>query len=124
RHTRSKRDWSSDVCSSDLCCACVPGGHAQQLPIILRNDEHGKTIPTGDGFYDDLFAIFWARVISGCASLVATRRIYRGTTPTGIFHGRCRRIAFWPSSCSIAYFSAPTDRPYQAARRGTGCLII
>src|SRR5207249_11992081 len=20
RHTRSKRDWSSDVCSSDLCC--------------------------------------------------------------------------------------------------------
>src|SRR5699024_12229538 len=22
RHTRSKRDWSSDVCSSDLVCAC------------------------------------------------------------------------------------------------------
>src|SRR5699024_11532775 len=21
RHTRSKRDWSSDVCSSDLCCS-------------------------------------------------------------------------------------------------------
>src|SRR5207249_7001822 len=27
RHTRSKRDWSSDVCSSDLtsCMACLPG---------------------------------------------------------------------------------------------------
>src|SRR5699024_12200362 len=22
RHTRSKRDWSSDVCSSDLSCFC------------------------------------------------------------------------------------------------------
>src|SRR5699024_11664931 len=22
RHTRSKRDWSSDVCSSDLCSRC------------------------------------------------------------------------------------------------------
>src|SRR5699024_12404508 len=22
RHTRSKRDWSSDVCSSDLICTC------------------------------------------------------------------------------------------------------
>src|SRR5206468_29705 len=24
RHTRSDRDWSSDVCSSDLACAVVP----------------------------------------------------------------------------------------------------
>src|SRR5437868_8796960 len=24
RHTRSKRDWSSDVCSSDLTCVDVP----------------------------------------------------------------------------------------------------
>src|SRR6266849_8492370 len=23
RHTRSTRDWSSDVCSSDLSCACA-----------------------------------------------------------------------------------------------------
>src|SRR5437868_15231280 len=26
RHTRSKRDWSSDVCSSDLLIVDVPGG--------------------------------------------------------------------------------------------------
>src|SRR5207249_9389598 len=25
RHTRSKRDWSSDVCSSDLTCARIIG---------------------------------------------------------------------------------------------------
>src|SRR5699024_12042659 len=24
RHTRSKRDWSSDVCSSDLTRSCLP----------------------------------------------------------------------------------------------------
>src|SRR5699024_1990296 len=28
RHTRSKRDWSSDVCSSDLSCT-RPGGNAK-----------------------------------------------------------------------------------------------
>src|SRR5437868_8151416 len=28
RHTRSKRDWSSDVCSSDLVVPPLTGGHA------------------------------------------------------------------------------------------------
>src|SRR5207249_7567220 len=35
-HTRSKRDWSSDVCSSDLNSSPAPGDHHQrsnrQLP--------------------------------------------------------------------------------------------
>src|SRR5699024_12023128 len=39
RHTRSKRDWSSDVCSSDLRCTCMstpaddgpPGGGAPTI---------------------------------------------------------------------------------------------
>src|SRR5207249_8185300 len=30
RHTRSKRDWSSDVCSSDL------SAHPEQLPVEQR----------------------------------------------------------------------------------------
>src|SRR5699024_12134303 len=35
RHTRSKRDWSSDVCSSDL------GGIPMNLPKeLLYSDEH------------------------------------------------------------------------------------
>src|SRR5699024_11679394 len=29
RHTRSKRDWSSDVCSSDLCCDHGTKGNEQ-----------------------------------------------------------------------------------------------
>src|SRR5699024_11489220 len=34
RHTRSKRDWSSDVCSSDLIRA-VTGFVAENLPAIV-----------------------------------------------------------------------------------------
>src|SRR5437868_7186053 len=30
RHTRSKRDWSSDVCSSDLQCGGARGGAARR----------------------------------------------------------------------------------------------
>src|SRR5699024_12036960 len=38
RHTRSKRDWSSDVCSSDLTVTLVSdlGGQAVQLNKALR----------------------------------------------------------------------------------------
>src|SRR5207249_6460437 len=41
RHTRSKRDWSSDVCSSDLCRQF---GHGYDLPerlllrVVVRNE--------------------------------------------------------------------------------------
>src|SRR5438067_13919883 len=38
RHTRSKRDWSSDVCSSDLCAAARPTAEAYFLnPISVMN---------------------------------------------------------------------------------------
>src|SRR5437868_15072570 len=33
RHTRSKRDWSSDVCSSDLVC-CTSGAQAAYTSSI------------------------------------------------------------------------------------------
>src|SRR5207249_5061740 len=41
RHTRSKRDWSSDVCSSDLCCASC---------IAQLNRPSQTTLPFPDGF--------------------------------------------------------------------------
>src|SRR5207249_5699670 len=43
RHTRSKRDWSSDVCSSDLlypCCKCHAGACALHF-LMPRKGEHG-----------------------------------------------------------------------------------
>src|SRR5699024_11520605 len=42
RHTRSKRDWSSDVCSSDLYVRRVAPGGYSWLPLgmrVLRNVE-------------------------------------------------------------------------------------
>src|SRR5699024_12017358 len=36
RHTRSKRDWSSDVCSSDLPC------HARRTASTLPRAPHGE----------------------------------------------------------------------------------
>src|SRR5699024_11299349 len=35
RHTRSKRDWSSDVCSSDLWCEAGEWLRARPLRMIL-----------------------------------------------------------------------------------------
>src|SRR5699024_12076393 len=34
RHTRSKRDWSSDVCSSDLFATVVTKGYLDGNPIV------------------------------------------------------------------------------------------
>src|SRR5699024_11226079 len=43
RHTRSKRDWSSDVCSSDLpLCGATAGRGLEPSPIRTR----GWNLPT------------------------------------------------------------------------------
>src|SRR5207249_9501520 len=51
RHTRSKRDWSSDVCSSDLnsVCAMAVGtmpqaGLVAQVPFVDLAREHDPLI--------------------------------------------------------------------------------
>src|SRR5699024_11510708 len=45
RHTRSKRDWSSDVCSSDLEGLLLDG--ADRLPDVVdgvvHRDDHGHS---------------------------------------------------------------------------------
>src|SRR5207249_6133014 len=53
RHTRSKRDWSSDVCSSDLARhamgrsqPALPGGALQ--PGAARADQRGIAARRGD----------------------------------------------------------------------------
>src|SRR5690606_39380079 len=56
RHTRFSRDWSSDVCSSDLPTAVVGPGEAIRLPNLEDRIDHeaelavvigkrGKNIP-------------------------------------------------------------------------------
>src|SRR5690625_7880064 len=38
RHTRWPRDWSSDVCSSDLRLYAIAAGN--DLPVVVANDSH------------------------------------------------------------------------------------
>src|SRR5699024_11984103 len=49
RHTRSKRDWSSDVCSSDLegvflGPSCVFTNVINPRSLIEKKDEYKKTV--------------------------------------------------------------------------------
>src|SRR5256884_4734990 len=38
RHTRCSRDWSSDVCSSDLFCQSIFDPEAEEIFLIAAND--------------------------------------------------------------------------------------
>src|SRR5699024_1501666 len=50
RHTRSKRDWSSDVCSSDLIFECIPSG----IDDDLRREASLSRPPIGgEGVVDE-----------------------------------------------------------------------
>src|SRR5699024_11280188 len=46
RHTRSKRDWSSDVCSSDLFTAVFAFGDLM-WPLICNSDLNRMTLSAG-----------------------------------------------------------------------------
>src|SRR6266511_5077599 len=45
RHTRFSRDWSSDVCSSDLLSCCVVGISALAMPSPARAPTFRNTAP-------------------------------------------------------------------------------
>src|SRR5439155_16260493 len=58
RHTRWPRDWSSDVCSSDLHLVAETVGHPESrreilfagIPVLLRQAaDPGKLQPSADG---------------------------------------------------------------------------
>src|SRR2546421_6029679 len=44
RHTRSDRDWSSDVCSSDLICSIVTLPLARGLNVLTGETGAGKSM--------------------------------------------------------------------------------
>src|SRR5207249_9233245 len=55
RHTRSKRDWSSDVCSSDLSSF-----YRQQHSLAA--DKKNSTVPLGCNFSREQFGFFAAMI--------------------------------------------------------------
>src|SRR5699024_11462315 len=77
RHTRSKRDWSSDVCSSDLLCGVhgtISLAIALTLPYMLA-DHHSFV------FRDDLLFIASGMVI---ISLIIAQFVLPIVTPNAV----------------------------------------
>src|SRR5699024_11344615 len=76
RHTRSKRDWSSDVCASDLVHAHLAGPHRHPCPswIIEVAAVHS---PTTSSYHHLLVLLRSER------PRVAGRRVWRLTGQIG-----------------------------------------
>src|SRR5690606_12270021 len=66
RHTRFSRDWSSDVCSSDLVLQGLGAGRNDRLAAACeRRDEIGECLAgTRARFYDEL-SMFLERLGDG-----------------------------------------------------------
>src|SRR5207249_6176544 len=90
RHTRSKRDWSSDVCSSDLNFS-VTLGRGQESPV-RRADEVLAAQPL-----QDWRTIAWSEGAKGWwrAKFLALRcwRVDGDGTRNEIGRAACREIA-------------------------------
>src|SRR5207247_6976100 len=97
RHTRSTRDWSSDVCSSDLDGVFVEGRSPQEIDAELGESDAGRqwleelervkdpwfNMATGDGlyhyyrsWYDDP-SIAYASVVGHVRALKAGEEVER-----------------------------------------------
>src|SRR5699024_3759334 len=63
RHTRSKRDWSSDVCSSDLQLSLREPAEVLLVNIDFIHDRSRRTIPefTADDAHG--FGLRWQREV-------------------------------------------------------------
>src|SRR5699024_11774695 len=64
RHTRSKRDWSSDVCSSDLSGSEIVQQHSESF-FMKRPDHLSQLFPVsfGKGFRHLKLYIFRAQLM-------------------------------------------------------------
>src|SRR5699024_11764826 len=75
RHTRSKRDWSSDVCSSDLFqfVQVVVGGGCHHLAFVLRcKREH---------IGEKSLAVFHGQIIKSAATAAILFKVLVGYIP-------------------------------------------
>src|SRR3712207_7575018 len=70
RHTRYWRDWSSDVCSSDLM-----NGLALQVQEVLKRDPYGGHLFVFRGRRGDLIKVLWHDTQGTC---LFAKRLERG----------------------------------------------
>src|SRR5699024_11804024 len=77
RHTRSKRDWSSDVCSSDLGSVKVIGRRQIEMySRLIHTVDHieGTLLPEFDAL-DAFLTHMWAVTVTGAPKTWAMRFI-------------------------------------------------
>src|SRR5699024_11743759 len=82
RHTRSKRDWSSDVCSSDLQPGKGGLRHFQDGPIRLGDEARPSA-----GRREPAVAVQARRALAGSGRegpLLRAERVEQGITEPGI----------------------------------------
>src|SRR5699024_11801653 len=75
RHTRSKRDWSSDVCSSDLLDLKVLDEHGKQVVVTMGSYGIGVSravAALAEAHHDDKGLIWPMNVAPAHVHIVAT----------------------------------------------------
>src|SRR5699024_5333468 len=133
RHTRSKRDWSSDVCSSDLDEGfAFPGTEQARLLDGLDSGGHVEVVKTRDSAFHgttlrrelDRLGV-GASSCAGCPRTAAWRR--RPSTPSMTTSGRRspstpspRTTRSCPACCSSSCGSR-SDSRYWASTRAWIC---
>src|SRR5206468_8816622 len=86
RHTRSDRDWSSDVCSSDLwilLLGTVPLALAALLSLGLNGLMHGTLSPATSGSAGMLFGLGIDAVVLLYVRRSEERRVGKGVDGGG-----------------------------------------
>src|SRR5699024_11046322 len=131
RHTRSKRDWSSDVCSSDLEAEGDPqrrdvvdpaGAEAQHAPPDILDRGHcGHGSPSGWARPSSLFPL------ARCSRTLGAPHSHRGTAAAPPAHGRLPLPPFPtvrpPSDLLLTGASMTVPEHIPAPRAGGAGLI-
>src|SRR5699024_11777929 len=115
RHTRSKRDWSSDVCSSDLCQQCR--GYEQilrpqRLPASRLHSAQSQSPTRGCAWLTAVIVVAlppppfwqvaWVSSIAVVVSLIASPRTVRAPTMLNVVNLRCGRC-FCAADASVSF---------------------
>src|SRR5690606_22901734 len=124
RHTRFSRDWSSDVCSSDLEVALQDAGLLDDP--ILQSGAVGVSYGSSTGSTDATrdFAVMLDRRDIGGATATTYIRMMGHTSPVnvGVFFGLKGRVITTSSACTSG--SQGIGYAYEAIKYGKQTLMV